>query len=350
MGIFDIFSNSDAQNAAAAQTAGLTNAYSQLVPLLNQGTQSLQSNYTAGLQPFLQNYNNAQGGVNQLDALLGVAPSVMSLQPSGSAAPGAPATGDAAASGAPTSNVQTQAASLAGSGVTPNGAAGATGGASPASSGIQQTLQNLPGYQFALNQGAQNVMRNQAATGQLNSGATNVDLQNQAQGQASQNYFNYVNALQPYLASSNANAQGIGNMYAGLGQGINQNFNTQGAAAYGTQAGIGNAQAQADYTQLAQSGALFGGLMSLGGNALGAYMKSDERAKDDIEPVGELFDGQPVFKYRYKGDRHHQIGLMAQEVEKRDRGAVLEFRGVKHVNYDRATDLAAELGKFLKAA
>lgn len=333
MGIFDIFSNSDAQNAANAQIAGLNNAYSQLVPLLNQGTQSLQSNYAAGLQPFLQNYNNAQGGVSQLDALLGVAPSVMSLQPSGSAAPGAPAMGDAAAPAAAA------------------GAPASTAGASPGgSAGIQQTLANLPGYQFALNQGAQNVMRNQAATGQLNSGATNVDLQNQAQGQASQNYFNYVNALQPYLASSNANAQGIGGLYSGLGNAINQNYNTQGAAAYGTQAGIGNAQANMYNTELAQSGALFGGLTSLAGNALGAYMKSDERAKDDIEPVGELYDGQPVFKYRYKGDRHHQIGLMAQEVEKRDRGAVLEFRGVKHVNYDRATDLAAELGKFLKAA
>lgn len=344
MGIFDIFSNSDAQNAAQAQAAGLTAGYNQLVPLLNQGTQSLQSNYAAGLQPFLQNYNTAQGGVNQLQALLGISPSSPGLQPSGSAASGAPATGTTPAPGA------------AGSTSFPPG--------SGAPSSIQSTLANLPGYQFALNQGAQNVMRNQGATGQLNSGATNLDLQAQGQGLASQNYFNYANQLMPFLQSSNTNAQGIGNLYAGLGQGINQNLGTQGAAAYGTQAGIGNAQAQADYANLAQSGAIFGGLTSLAGNALGAYMKSDERAKDDIEPVGELFDGQPVFRYRYKGEQHHQIGLIAQDVEKRDPGAIKfvpqpmteypaeqpEAKVLKFVNYKRATDMAAELGRFMKAA
>jgi hypothetical protein len=201
----------------------------------------------------------------------------------------------------------------------------------------QNTLQSLPGYQFALNQGAQNVMRNQASTGQLNSGATNLDLQAQGQGLASQNYNNYVSQLQPFMGTANTNAGNIGNLYSGLGQGINQNYNTQGAAAYGTQAGIGNAQAQADYANLAQSGAIFGGLTSLAGNALGAYMKSDARLKEDIEPVGKLDNGLTVYRYRYKGEPAVRLGLLAQEVEKVNPDAVMEIEGFKHVNYWLAT-------------
>ena len=77
---------------------------------------------------------------------------------------------------------------------------------------------------------------------------------------------------------------------------------------------------------------------------------SDERAKDDIEPVGELFDGQKVYRYRYKGDPRHQIGLIAQDVEKRAPTAIVPMGPLKGVNYKRATDVAADLGKFLEAA
>jgi hypothetical protein len=291
MGIFDIFSNDDAQNAAAAQKAGLTAGYGQLSGLFGQGRDALNTNYAAGLQPFTQNYNTATAGTDQLSALLGLKP-----------------------------------------------------GQNP-----QDVLSTLPGYKFALDQGAQNVMRNQSATGQLNSGKTNVDLQNQGQGVASQNYFNYANQLQPFLGAANSAAGGIAGVNTGLGQGLNNSLMTQGNAAYGTQAGIGNAQAQADYTQLAQSAGVFGGLTGLASSAL---KLSDARAKDDIEPVGELFDGQPVFRYRYKGTARHEIGLIAQRVEEREPGAVREFPGtrVKGVDYRRATDMAADLGRFLKAA
>src|SRR4029077_4224935 len=61
MGIFDIFSNSDAQNAAQAQITGLNNAYAQAVPLLQQGTGAINQYYQAG-QGQLQNNANAAGG------------------------------------------------------------------------------------------------------------------------------------------------------------------------------------------------------------------------------------------------------------------------------------------------
>lgn len=76
-----------------------------------------------------------------------------------------------------------------------------------------------------------------------------------------------------------------------------------------------------------------GGLFGLGKAAI---MASDRRVKEDITEIGETHDGQPLYSYRYKGDDRPQIGLMAQDVEKRDPGAVLEIGGVKHVDYNRA--------------
>lgn len=53
-----------------------------------------------------------------------------------------------------------------------------------------------------------------------------------------------------------------------------------------------------------------------------ALSASDRRLKDNIEPIGKLFDGQNVYRYNFKGDDKKQIGLMAQEVEKRYPDAV----------------------------
>lgn len=81
---------------------------------------------------------------------------------------------------------------------------------------------------------------------------------------------------------------------------------------------------------------------SLGGasgiaSALGPLLAlSDERVKEDIEPVGETNDGQTLYSYRYIGDPEPRVGLLAQEVEKRDPGAVVEIGGIKAVNYKRA--------------
>lgn len=52
------------------------------------------------------------------------------------------------------------------------------------------------------------------------------------------------------------------------------------------------------------------------------FAASDRRLKENIEPIGKLFDGQKVYRYNFKGDNKTQIGLMAQEVEKRHPDAV----------------------------
>lgn len=74
-----------------------------------------------------------------------------------------------------------------------------------------------------------------------------------------------------------------------------------------------------------------------GGATIGAALiglLSDKRAKEDIEKVGKLDSGLPIYKYKYKGggDKTH-IGVMAQEAEKKFPHAVHEVGGLKFVNY-----------------
>jgi len=71
---------------------------------------------------------------------------------------------------------------------------------------------------------------------------------------------------------------------------------------------------------------------------------SDERLKENIKAVGKTFDGQTIHSYNYKGDPRTQIGLIAQEVQKHHPEAVGLAGGYKTVNYDKATEDAADRG------
>ena len=75
----------------------------------------------------------------------------------------------------------------------------------------------------------------------------------------------------------------------------------------------------------------------------GAFTKSDMRLKQDISTVGMLFDGTPVYGYRYKGAPAYHIGLMAQDVEKTTPEAVIEINGYKAVDYRAATEASRRI-------
>jgi hypothetical protein len=84
------------------------------------------------------------------------------------------------------------------------------------------------------------------------------------------------------------------------------------------------------------------------GKAIGQLVQmSDERAKEGIEEIGEMADGTPMYRYRYKDDPTGTIhvGPMAQEVEKRTPSAVDDDGpgGLKMVNMDAATRKAADI-------
>lgn len=116
----------------------------------------------------------------------------------------------------------------------------------------------------------------------------------------------------------------------------NQAANLQGAAAnigelYAQQA---NAYSAAQMAQANQRAAMFQGLLGAGATGLGAYAAlSDRRMKEDINQVGTLDSGLPVYTFRYKGQPTVHMGVMAQDVEKVNPDAVVEIDGIKHVYY-----------------
>jgi len=64
---------------------------------------------------------------------------------------------------------------------------------------------------------------------------------------------------------------------------------------------------------------------------------SDRRVKTDIKVVGRTAKGLPIYTYRMKGGGPVKMGLMAQDVEQVNPGAVREDSdGVKMVNYAEA--------------
>lgn len=244
----------------------------------------------------------------------------------------------------------------------------------PGSDAALKTLENTPGYKFQLEQGNNAINAQAAATGMNASGNQALALSKFNQGLAGTTYNNYVSQLQPYLGAAGNAAGGIAGVNTGLGNALAGQYDTLGQLGYQTQTGIGNANANADLSAYNASGNFWnalgglGGMRTSGGGSVGGNavsgigsaissaipgmlaMFSDERLKEDIEPVGELYDGTNVYRYRYKGDDTPRIGLMAQEVEKTNPGAVVEIGGYKAVDYGRATQYASELSKFLEAA
>ncbi|WP_175492666.1 tail fiber domain-containing protein [Methylocapsa palsarum] len=92
--------------------------------------------------------------------------------------------------------------------------------------------------------------------------------------------------------------------------------------------------------------AVLGGWAQGGGVANAAKglagLFSDRRMKRHIEPVGTLFDGQPIYRFRYRDDPTMHIGLMAQDVAEIHPEAVgVADNGFMMVDYGRATDNAA---------
>ena len=65
---------------------------------------------------------------------------------------------------------------------------------------------------------------------------------------------------------------------------------------------------------------------------------SDRRLKHDIKKIGETKDGLPIYSFKYNGSDQTQIGLMAQDVEKKKPEAVGLAGGYKTVDYEKATE------------
>lgn len=164
--------------------------------------------------------------------------------------------------------------------------------------------------------------------------------------------------------------QALGQGLYGIGAGVSQGLAGIGAGAQ--QAGLQGGQAQLaagtveQQTQQAQNQALYNQFLqqqgypfqvaqflaniAMGTGALSGSTTtttqpssffSDERLKEDVEPIGKTFDGQQIVRFKYKGEPGTRIGLVAQDVEKKHPKAVGLAGGYKTVDYDKATDEAA---------
>lgn len=123
---------------------------------------------------------------------------------------------------------------------------------------------------------------------------------------------NFVNSNMPTIPTTD---------YAGI---VQQNFQNQ--------MGLYNSQLQ-------QSNSLMGGMFGLGS---GLLMMSDRRLKTDVHKVGNV-EGHNVYKFRFKSGGPMQLGMIAQEVEKKQPDAVMTDpnSGYKAVDYGKALKLGA---------
>lgn len=109
--------------------------------------------------------------------------------------------------------------------------------------------------------------------------------------------------------------------------------------------GAGRSGAPVTKTTTAPDNSGWGMVGNIAGTAASALMFSDPKLKENIEQVGELYDGTPVHKFNFKGDPRTMIGLMATDVKKKTPEAVDESGPFKKVDYSMATRRAAKLAR-----
>lgn len=226
----------------------------------------------------------------------------------------------------------------------------------------------------------QQQLQNAAAMGQAQFGREGQLLQNAAtmaeaqfgrEGQLAQNaaamgeaQFGNDARLRNAQFQNAARGQGLQEAYAARSQPINEiiglmagsqvqqpNFvNAQMPTIPTTDtAGIINDNYQQRLAQWQANQGVLGGIMGGFGTLLGAPTSSvfgsmiglsDERAKKDKRKIGHI-DGidLDVHEYRYKGESSSapkRVGLMAQEVERKNPSAVIKRNGIRYVDYGRA--------------
>jgi hypothetical protein len=222
MGLFSIFSNDDAEQAARDRNQGLQQGYDTLSNLYGQGRDALT-----------QGFNQASNYYAPLVASTGA---------------GAKAYGDA--SGA-------------------NGVAGLQS--------AMDTFKNsgqYGNYGFSLDQGLQALNRTHAAAGNLSSGNADTDALKYATNLANSTYGSYLQGLQPYLGANSNAVAGAANASTGLGTALNQSYQGQGAAANANYTGQGASNAAADMNNYNISQNMWNGIgkaVNLGASLFGGF-------------------------------------------------------------------------------
>jgi hypothetical protein len=228
MGLFDLFSNDTADEAARKANEGRQQGYDQLSGLYQSGRDALTTYGNAALDrygPLLASYGT-----------------------------GAAAYGDA--SGA-------------------NGVEGLQRATNTFKNSGQYGV-----YGFGLDQGLQALDRTHAAAGNLSSGNADTDAMKYATGLAGNAWNQYQTGLAPYLQGYGSAVQGAAGIDTGIGTGINASDIAQGNAANTTQTGIGATNAAAEMNNY-----------QVGANQLNALMGAAKLAMSIPTGGASLFSG-----------------------------------------------------------
>ena len=173
--------------------------------------------------------------------------------------------------------------------------------------------------------GSQAYDREMALAGQQQNDAYN-SLLLQGRGQASQELLTEDNQRINQISALLSGGQvSMPNFLTG--NAVNPAATTDNASIIGNYDNARMAQWQANQAAMGSAIGGLGGLFAL----------SDERAKTDKDKIGETEDGMGIYSYRYKGSPQKQIGLLAQEVQKKKPQAVRKGAdGLLRVNYSEA--------------
>jgi Chaperone of endosialidase len=205
-------------------------------------------------------------------------------------------------------------------------------GAGLQNSNYSNILGGLNGF-GATSTGALGAGTGALSSGVADTGATGAQALAGAGGAQQNQQLGFQNQNQAYSFGQNSPFMALQNYMNGLNVnagGTSNGTSTQTPSFMQTIGSLLGAGGSA----LGSSGGAFGGASGILG------MVSDRRVKQDIEQVGLLFDGTPVYRYRYIGNPVMQIGVMAQDVEEFAPEAVIELHGIKHVDYAKATERA----------
>jgi hypothetical protein len=222
MGLFDIFSNDKAEEAAAQRNQGL-----------QQGYEALTSAYGQGRDAINTGANTAQGYYAPLIAKYGM---------------GSNAYGDV--SGA-------------------NGVAGLQRGTEAFKNSGQYGV-----YGVNLGEGLQALQRTHAAAGNLNSGNADADTLKYATDQATKAYGSYLSGLQPYLGGEAGAVGGAAGIATGQGGALNQSYQGQGNAANANYTGQGASNAAATMNEYNISKNMWDGIgkaVNIGSSLFGGF-------------------------------------------------------------------------------
>jgi hypothetical protein len=199
-------------------------------------------------------------------------------------------------------------------------------------------ITNSPFFDSLAKRSTDTLLSNQAARGKVGSGGTaealqnsllllGSDLLNQSIGQRQ----NLATMGQNAAAQTGSATQGVSNSISDL---YTQKGNAQASGIIGAQ--NANSQMVGNLASTALSGyALATAPTAAAGSGIASLLAlSDIRTKENIKHVGYLYNGLPVYTFKYKGQNDIRMNVMAQDVEKIKPEAVIEHNGLKYVDME----------------